>query len=660
MPRWTIGVLSLVLLGGVIGAGFYAARDPGIHLLIAEDGARWIRLPRPFELSGSGATQEIVQYRRLVDIPAGNRSGTTILRVKAFRSCSIYWDGRVLYQARSQQELADQQYAASERHYRHWKEPHDVVLPEIALSPGRHELLISVDNSCGPTAVLAHCSALKIRTGEDWECRFASKDWQAADDVTHVTLPALSQKFSGTTGNGSSGLPWVILIFAGTWVMGAWFHRRSSLDRSDRPHLSSNLRWYLLAAWTALAIRNFNRLPVEMGYDLAGHVAYINYILQHHALPLATDGPQMFQSPLYYVLSAILHAFLSVLISTESAWLWLRGLPLLCGLAQVQLCYRAARVVFPNRQDLQCVALLVGGLLPVNIVMSHALGNEPLCGFFTGVILILCLKGITDPEFAGRPRTQWLLGLLMGLAILAKISALLLVIPVGFVVANSQWSKGPAGSMAGQFRWITGAVLVSGWYFARNWIHFDKMIIGGWNPGTRIVWWQDPGFRTPQQLLTFGKSLWHPIHAGFYSIWDGFYSTLWWDGNLSAQGTWEDRPPWNYRWMLCAPWLGLALSGLIIAGMLRSLRARDRALRSGLQLAAGTLLIFLLAFAWLCLRMPIYSQAKASYTLGLTPLYAVLCAAGFELLPRHWLIRSAAWALLATWCITVYSTYFIW
>ena len=61
-----------------------------------------------------------------------------------------------------------------------------------------------------------------------------------------------------------------------------------------------------------------------------------------------------------------------------------------------------------------------------------------------------------------------------------------------------------------------------------------------------------------------------------------------------------------------------------------------------LLLSDGNSLVYLAALpCWRC-EVPVYSQAKASYTLGLTPVYAVLCVAGLDLLPRFRPLRSAA------------------
>src|SRR5262249_513089 len=134
------------------------------------------------------------------------------------------------------------------------------------------------------------------------------------------------------------------------------------------------VRWGLLVAWVVLAANNIGRITPGLGYDQQAHRQYVQYIVQHHALPLANEGWQMFQSPLFYLLASPFYAVLSSFASDDTAFTVLRILPLLCGLAQIELVYRIARAVFPTQQDLQVVTLLVGGLMPMQVYISQVVG----------------------------------------------------------------------------------------------------------------------------------------------------------------------------------------------------------------------------------------------------------------------------------------------
>ncbi len=261
---------------------------------------------------------------------------------------------------------------------------------------------------------------------------------------------------------------------------------------------------------------------------------------------------------------------------------------------------------------------------------------------------------------AHTPRWQWKEGLALGLALLTKVSAIALAPIIAVMVLLSNRLSGWKATLAALVRCFGTAAIIAGWYYARNVALFGKAFVGGWDyPVTGVVWWQDPGYRTPHQIESFGQSLWHPIHAGFYSIWDGFFATFWLDGNLSSMDSWDTRPPWNSTLLVAAPWPALVLSIAIVAGLLRGVVSKDVVLKNSLRLAASAIGLYLTAFFVLCMQVPAYSQAKASYTLGLTPLYAVCCVAGLDLLPQNTIVRSLVAASVVCWAVLIYATYFV-
>ena len=315
--------------------------------------------------------------------------------------------------------------------------------------------------------------------------------------------------------------------------------------------------WAVIAAWFILAANNFLKLPAEMGYDLPSHVDYVRFIAERGELPDASDGLQMFQTPLFYAIAAVVYRGLTLFLASATALLWLRWLTLVCGIAQVEICFRAGRLVFPERDDLQSLTVLLGGLLPMNVYMSQTLGNEPFCGVLSALILLWGWQAMREPD-AARIRRQWSAGALFGLDLLSKMTALLLTPVIAAVLVVANRLRGFGGTSCWLPPGRSAAAVVAGWYYGRNWIRFGKPLVGGWDPARGIQWWQDPGYRTPWQMISFGRSLFSPLHAGFYSLWDGFFASLWLDGNLSGM---DSPPPWNMTLMLAAPWPAGALGG---------------------------------------------------------------------------------------------------
>jgi 4-amino-4-deoxy-L-arabinose transferase-like glycosyltransferase len=372
-------------------------------------------------------------------------------------------------------------------------------------------------------------------------------------------------------------------------------------------------------------------------------------VAERRALPLASDGWQMFQAPLYYVLSAGLYEALAALLDEGSALRALRIVPLLAGMAQVQIAFVAMGYAFPERDSARALGTLAGGLLPVNLYMSHYVGNEPLAGCLSAAVIALCLRGLRHPDLAARARFPIALGALLGLAMLAKITALLLLAPA---VATLLWCAPRAQRPASLARLLAAVALVAGWYLARNWIAIGKPLVLS---SDNTAWWQQPGYRTPADFLRLGEALVRPVFAGMHGLGDALYSTLWLDGQLGSAIAHETRPPWDYPTMLSMAWLSLLPSGAMLIGAIAILRRRQPA---GL-LALGCLALYLGAVAQQFLQLGIYSAGKASYTLGLVPCWAVLAAAGLDALARNGIARAAVFGGMACWAVFAYVGYFV-
>jgi hypothetical protein len=639
--RWlTLGLCSLSVAAVVLFLySEFWVNSATVWLLVPEHGATWIRRERPFRIDAWGGTEEIVVFQKRLRLPP--HSGPHRLTVRALRSCEVFWDHGSLYSVPPQDQ--------------DWTEAHQIALPDDV--PGEHSLAISVKNALGPAALLAYSDSLDVRTGLDWQ-EWDGKAWQPVTTLDHVELDKSVRRFPSSWHALATTLWWLGPLFLAVFAVGLWATRGGDV-RAPWTKLwsASRCRWIVIAAWLVLAANNFLKLPRDMGYDAPAHVDYIHFVAERGTLPDASDGWQMFQAPLFYMMGAAVYRGLTLVTAAGTAALWLRWLTLFCGVAQVELCYRAGRLVFPDRDDLQSLAVLFGGLLPMNVYMSQTLSNEPLCGVFSALIVLLCWQMLREPEAALKPGRQLLLGLVFGLALLTKTTAVLLGPLIVVVLGFTLWPQGRRALLTAAARCFGAAVVVSGWYYGLNWMRHGQFFVGGWDASRGLLWWQDPGYRTPSQMLSFGRALGQPMYSGFYSIWDGFYATLWLDANLGGLDS-ATAIPWHLSLLLSASFLGLVLSALIAAGFVRGLGCHDVGLRKSLLLSDGILLLYLAAYTVLALRVPIFSQAKASYTLGLTPVYAVLCVAGFDLLPKSRPLRSAANAFIICWSLLVYATYF--
>ncbi|MBL9123244.1 MAG: hypothetical protein JNG90_06395 [Planctomycetaceae bacterium] len=643
---WLWATLATVAFSAALGLRLLQLRsDPDVYLLAADEGAEWIRVDMPFELNTYGTRQTGAMFATSFDLLEPLDGAELTLR--AFRRCEVELDGQTIY--KDGESLAD------------WQRLRVVKLPG-PLAAGYHRLQILVFNDGAHACLWARSEPLGIRTGPDWLTSLDRGQFAPARSVETRVVPPLALMFPRARDAFVHLGPGLGLIFLAALV--GWGIACGSPTGEIRLRGwrcgAAGVRWVLLAAWTLLAINNIWQVDPRVGYDVQGHFEYVRFLTQNGRLPLATDGWQMFQSPLFYLLAAPCDALLAHRWTDAEVTKALRFLPLLCGLAQIEICFRAARTVF-TRDDQQAIATVIGGLMPMQIYISQVIGNEPLAGALTSLLVLLCLQLLCAP---GQPRRGGyfaLMGGVWGLALLAKVTPVLLA-PLVFATAWFCLRTQVASLPAHLWRiacLLAGVIAIAGWYYARNWWHLGTPFVGGWEAATGKVWWQDPSYRTWSQLASFGPALDRPVYSGVWSLWDALYSTMWLDGYTSGLVGQPQFIPWQLDWMAIGAWLGLVPLGLLIGGAVFGWRAAPPAARPAVVFCLAAIAIYLAAVTDLFLRLPIYSTAKATYTLGILPCYALVAAAGATPLLRWRWTRAAILAAITCCGTAAYLAYWV-
>ena len=203
----------------------------------------------------------------------------------------------------------------------------------------------------------------------------------------------------------------------------------------------------------------------------------------------------MFHPPLCYIISALALSLFNLTTADPSAILLLRALTMLLGIAQFVLVFAALRLIFPNRPNLQLVGGGLAAFLPMQLYMSHYPTNETLAALLVSASLYFALR-MAKPG-AATWKSYWVLGLLIGAALLTKATAVLavpfIVVALGRQLAIEKASftrwAGTLGSM------LLIATLICGWHYIRI-SQYGSPIIGGSDPVTGVFWWQDDGYHT--------------------------------------------------------------------------------------------------------------------------------------------------------------------
>jgi Flp pilus assembly protein TadD len=453
------------------------------------------------------------------------------------------------------------------------------------------------------------------------------------------------------------------------WGINRWLRRKRLPDGSFPTTTSTKLIYGLLVivlmARAALFINNVPQLPRSVGFDAAAHEAYIQFIQQKHALPMADDGWEMFQPPLYYLASALVLDGCGRSVGDEDAALFLRAVNGVIGLLHCWVVLLCLRLLFPGNLPVQAAGLLVAAFLPPHLYLSQYVTNEPLAGFLVTAAIYCCLRTLRADK-AG----LWMslgIGAALGAAMLTKVSVLL-ALPV-FAVVLSQRLAFRKGRAWRDWLWSVGAIvvvclLVCGWHYGRVWARFGKPIVGNWDlqPGQwGQEWWIEPGYITSAFYLSFGRVLTSPSFSGFHSFADGIYSTLWGDGLASGASDFRHlRPPWNYDLVGAGYWASLGISLLLIIGAALVLARIMRQPRGEWLLVFGMVASFGLGLVWFSLRHPDFACSKAFYALSALLPFSALAAAGWDWLrQRHRAVGIAAWVLLLVWSMTVYTSFWV-
>ena len=99
--------------------------------------------------------------------------------------------------------------------------------------------------------------------------------------------------------------------------------------------------------WLFLFVNNARLMPFLHGFDSQAHLDYIEYVQERHALPLPTEGFEMFQPPFYYVLSAVALSLCGLSADAPAAIIVLRLLTFLFGALQFTLVLAQRAALFP-------------------------------------------------------------------------------------------------------------------------------------------------------------------------------------------------------------------------------------------------------------------------------------------------------------------------
>lgn len=643
-------LLGLIFLfSGIALLGWRHLNAKADFVFLTDDApGHWILYPSAPNLVAGYSTVQFAVFRTSFDVT--DVPDDLTLSFRTLSVADVYMNGEQIYQEMEGPEF--------------WKK---IRSEDVAahLRSGKNTLQFNVANQSGPAVLWAAIRELDLGSDDTWETSRDGETWVNAARADSPRWAAIGQEYPRAQDAFRSWLPWILIPAGAFLAIGLILRVRPLADPwQDRLISPEALRWVLMGALAILGARNLGQLDIIIGMDSSYHYQYTHYLLEHHELPPVIEG---FRSPLPYFLYALAHTLFSWFTSSENADLYLRIIPIACGLLQVELAFRTVRLLFPGQRMAQAAGLLVGGMLPMGIYMSQVISDEIVAAAFGSLAFYLGLRLLVRRDEAGYGGIVFM-GIATGLAVLSKFNLVLLIPPL-FVcillwayIKPNQLRQGLAGFAA----FILPIAAIAGWFYVRNYMEVGKFLVGGWDQVIGIDWWQHPGYHTADYFLRFGQTFQYPVYSAVASFWDGLYSAIWMDSNLSGMANVKAAPPWNQTPMLAGAYFGILPTALIAGGTLTSLwilftRKKDdfAAKDWAALLCTVTLAIFGAAIIYHALTVPFYSSTKPTYALGATPGMAVLAALGMTYLPRRLHIQQIALVGLGCWGITVYCSFLV-
>ncbi len=641
LKPWHRAIWIVVFAGLAISVLAWCAwKDPAINFLPRDRRAEWIVFPTAIDARAHWFSSLDATFRHEFVLTDQPRSVS--LSIRAMRRAEVKINGMPV------QLQAD----------RNWKK---VVRLDVAgqLHAGTNVVEARVFNHNGPPALWLALTTdhVSLRTDQSWETSFAGSSWHHAALASQAKTPGRGNSLADSQRTFDAFKKirplWLVLIAIASVVAFPW---NVSFKQSTPRWREQILLLVLAGLWLLLFWNNGRLLPFHRGFDSTEHLNYINYIQRHWSLPLPTEGWEMYQPPLYYLIAAGTLSACKLSTSDPGSILVLRLIGAFMGIAQFILVFLSLRLLFPARAVF--IGVLLAAFLPMQLYMAHYVTNEVLTAVLATMALYLCLRLLRS----NAPRASqfaWL-GFSLGAAMLTKATGILLLpVVIAAIVGKLVYTRAPIGASLRNLGLLLAVCFaVCGWHYARIWLKFGTPLIGNWDVVSGFTWWQDPGYRTIADYLRFGPSLVHPFFSGFAGFADGIYSTLWGDGLCG--GVSSLAIAWNQQLMVAGYLWALIPTALIFIGAVAAIVQFIRKPSSELFVLLGFSAVIVLGLVFMTLKVPSYAQVKAFYGLSvLTPL-CFFGALGWQTLTRRSeRLRFVLDALILVWAINSFATYWI-
>jgi 4-amino-4-deoxy-L-arabinose transferase-like glycosyltransferase len=248
--------------------------------------------------------------------------------------------------------------------------------------------------------------------------------------------------------------------------------------------LRMTMRWSYRPAW---------------GFDSSGHFEYIDWILKHRAVPPADAFFHAFHPPLFYSIAAAIAG------ENRTTAVWIS---IFFGTLRLGVIWAGLEICFPQQRWARLSALALAAVIPASVHTDGLVYGEPLNGFLIAAAMLVTLIAFRRPA---RSRWRWttLLGVIFGLAMLTKISAVIILIGIGiaalseFVLSvHSDWRTRWENLLPWSATLLV-CIALCGWYYVPIAQKYGRPFITSFDTFHTDPAW-DPQGKPPIERRTFG------------------------------------------------------------------------------------------------------------------------------------------------------------